>query len=137
MKTNNDNTKLNQWQKRILCVRFIYSVLVSNLTKNEAIVKFQEEIKPLYNDDVNRVIATFFLRKKEIIFEISKHLKQGWTLDRINYVDLAILIEAVCEFISLKIDKKVVIDQAIITAKKYSESNSYKFINSILDKILK
>jgi transcription termination factor NusB len=34
------------------------------------------------------------------------------------------------------LEKKVSIDQAIVNAKNYSEKNSYKFINAILDKIL-
>jgi transcription termination factor NusB len=38
---------------------------------------------------------------------------------------------------ALKIDKKIIIDQAIITTKKYSEPNDYKFINAILDNIIK
>jgi transcription termination factor NusB len=33
-------------------------------------------------------------------------------------------------------DKKIIIDQAIVNAKNYSSENMYKFINSILDKVL-
>jgi transcription termination factor NusB len=33
-------------------------------------------------------------------------------------------------------DKKIIIDQAVINAKNYSDPNSYKFVNAILDKII-
>lgn len=135
MKTNND--KLTQWQKRVLCFRFIYSIFVSNLKKEDAILKFQDEIKPLYDNDINKIITAFFINKDAILKIIDSKLTDKWTLDRINLVDLSIIVESYCEQIALNTDKKIIIDQAIITAKKYSEKNSYKFINSILDKILK
>lgn len=135
MKTNNQ--KLNQWKKRVVCFRFIYSVLVSNDSKENAIKKFQEEILPLNNNDITRIIATFFLRRDEIKKLIQSKLNENWSFERINLVDLAIIYESICEQLALNIDKKVIIDQAVITCKKYSETNSYKFVNSILDKILK
>ncbi len=136
MKTNND-TKLTQWKKRLICIRFIYSVLVLDLKKDEGILKFQREIKPLKNNDIDKIITVFFMRGSSIIKLIESKLNKDWTIDRINLVDLSIMIEAICESIALPIDKKIIIDQAIVTSKKYSESNSYKFINSILDKIIK
>jgi transcription termination factor NusB len=45
-------------------------------------------------------------------------------------------MEAYCENKVLNTDKKIVIDQAIVNAKNYSEANSYKFVNAILDKII-
>lgn len=136
MKINNSQ-KLNQWKKRVLCVRFIYSLLVTSDSKENSIKKFQEEIVPLNNKDVTKIIATFFLKKDEIKKLIQSKLHEGWSIERINLVDLAIIYEAICEHIALKTDKKILIDQAVITSKKYCEPNSYKFINSILDKILK
>lgn len=135
MKTN--DTKLMQWKKRIVATRFIYSILVYNWTKDEAIKKFQTEIQPLANEDINKIITVFILRKSSILKLIESKLTNNWSLDRLNTMDLAILCESVGENIGLNIDKKIIIDQAIITAKKYCEPNSYKFINSILDKILK
>lgn len=134
MKTN---TKLTQWKKRLISMRFIYSILVSGLNKDEGVKKFQEEILPLNSDEINRTITVFFLRKSKIVKLIESKLLNTWTIDRINLVDLSIMIQAVCEQIALNTEKKIIIDQAIITCKKYSEPNSYKFVNSILDKILK
>jgi transcription termination factor NusB len=52
-------------------------------------------------------------------------------------VDQAILLVAIAEHRALNIDYKIIIDQALVNAKYYSESNSSKYINAILDKILK
>jgi transcription termination factor NusB len=51
-------------------------------------------------------------------------------------VDKAILLTAISEFKSIKIDAKIIIDQALVTAKYYGEQNSSGYINAILDKIL-
>ena len=66
--------------------------------------------------------------------EISGHLKR-WTFDRLNYVDQAILLEAASE-INLELnDRNVVIDEAIRIAKEYSDEDSYKYINGVLDNL--
>jgi transcription termination factor NusB len=52
-------------------------------------------------------------------------------------VDKAILMAAYAEFKSLSVERKVVIDQAIVTTKHFADPNSTKYINAILDKIIK
>ena len=39
-------------------------------------------------------------------------------------------------FDALDTNKKVIIDQTIITCKKYDSMNAYRFVNAILDKLL-
>ncbi|MBO6104017.1 DUF1948 domain-containing protein [bacterium] len=53
-----------------------------------------------------------------------------------NDVEKALFLCALAEFNVLHTDKKVIIDQTIITCKKYDNLNSYKFVNAILDKLL-
>lgn len=65
------------------------------------------------------------------------NLKDTWKINRLDYVDRAIIFSAICEYNVHKIDKKILIDQAIITSKKYGTDSSYKFINFILDKVMK
>ena len=60
-----------------------------------------------------------------------------WPLDRLNPIDLAILRLAVYELtIDKKAPYKVIIDEAIELAKEYGSSNSPKFINGALGKII-
>jgi len=60
-----------------------------------------------------------------------------WPLDKLNSVDLAILRLAVYELtIDKKAPYKVIIDEAIELAKEFGSSNSPKFINGALGKLI-
>lgn len=63
---------------------------------------------------------------------------QNWQLKRMAAVDRAILRMAVCELRFLKdTPPKVVINEAVELAKRYSTGASGSFVNGILDKIHK
>ena len=74
----------------------------------------------------------------ENIMNIIKDNIEGYELDRIYKVDLAILVLAIYE---LKFENstpdKVVLNEAIELSKKYSTDKSFSFINGVLAKILK
>lgn len=79
------------------------------------------------------------IEKNTLLEEIiAKHLK-GYTLNRIFKVDLAILKVAVFEmlFSNEKTPSKVIINEAVELAKKYSTDKSYKFVNGVLASINK
>ncbi len=133
---NESMQSLTQWKKRVACFRFIYSVLVMNLKSKDSILKFNEELAWLGDKQMAKVIAYFIKNKNSIKLKIKSFLKENWDIDRLNKVDLAILMESFCEYQVLQIDRKIIIDQAIVTSKRYSEDKSYKFINFVLDKIL-
>lgn len=133
---NNQPIKLQQWKKRIVCFKFIYSFLVAELPQQAVLNKLKDELSSLNDGDVFRLIF-FCIQNKEYFTKIIKdNLKPSWSLERLNFVDLAIVYLSLSEFFCWKLDKRIVIDQAIITAKKYSEKNAYRFINYLLDKIL-
>lgn len=131
-----DSKEIQRWKKRIICFRFIYSVLVMNLNEVDSYRKLKYELPEFANDEMSNIIIFFIKNKLAIFSKIESLLNENWTLDRLNKVDLAIIISAYCEFLVTGINRKIIIDQAIITSKKYSEKSSYKFINFILDKIL-
>jgi transcription termination factor NusB len=68
---------------------------------------------------------------------ISDNLAKDWTWERIPEVEKAILLEAVTESKALNIDREIIIDQALVTTKHFSIPSSTKYINAILDKIIK
>lgn len=60
-----------------------------------------------------------------------------WPLDKINKVDLAILRLACWELTKKKkIPTKVVIDEAIELAKRYSSKSSSSFVNGVLGSLV-
>ena len=76
-------------------------------------------------------------KQSEIDALIQKHM-ENWTLKRMPSVDRNILRLAVCEMLYLpEIPDKVAINEAIELAKTYSDEKAPRFINSVLDKILK
>ena len=63
---------------------------------------------------------------------------RGWTFDRRNRVEQAILLLAYVHFYYVEpdVDKGIVIDVAVKQAKRYLDPKDYKFVNAILDNLL-
>lgn len=74
--------------------------------------------------------------EEEINNIISKNLKEGWTINRIAIVDLALLKLAIYEIKYTDIPFKIAINEAIELAKKYGEATSPSFINGLLASIV-
>lgn len=130
------NSNLSQWEKRVISFKFIYSCLVLELNKQEMIEKYNCEIKLLDDIYINNIIIFFIENKEKLFKQIMNLLQPNWTIDRVNLIDLSVVCCTISESNVHKIDKKILIDQAVITAKKYGDQSSYKFVNSILDKVL-
>lgn len=133
MKTNN----LTQWEKRVAVFKFVYSILISDISKEESLMKFEQELKNTINDEYINTITLYFINNRNSLEEaLEKHLLKNWTLERVDFIDKSIIYASISEYKSCDVKKNIIIDQAIITAKKYGIENSYKFINYILDKVL-
>lgn len=67
---------------------------------------------------------------------LSAHLKR-WSLSQLNVVDKNILRIGVAELLysEKKLDKKIVINEAVEMAKIFGGENSYRLINGILNAI--
>ena len=73
--------------------------------------------------------------------KIIEELAEGWRLERIAKVDLAILRLAIVELLVGLEDPPppdpVVINEAVVLAKKFSTADSGKFVNGILASVVK
>lgn len=78
------------------------------------------------------IINNIMLEKENYIVEITPFLKEGWTFERLSYVEQAILLVAVCELKTGELDKRIIIDEAVECAKKYCDADAYRYINGIL-----
>lgn len=75
-------------------------------------------------------------KKSELDELIKKHLK-GWTMERLNKVDVAILRLAIYEILYREdIPYKVSVNEAVELAKIFSEDASPAFINGVLAEII-
>ena len=67
---------------------------------------------------------------------IEKHLKKGWKFERLSMMEKAILMIAACELLESDLPKTIVINEAVLNAKKFCDDDSYKFINGVLGQII-
>lgn len=68
---------------------------------------------------------------------ITRHAPD-WPVEKLNKVDLAILRLAIAELTGTKkISPKIIIDEAIEIAKTYGTAKTPKFINGVLNSIIK
>jgi N utilization substance protein B len=101
-------------------------------TKNET-SSFYQEAKAFA-----RLIVIGTIQNLEKIDSIIKNQLENWDFKRLSRVDLAILRMSVyCLYYQQDIPQTVTIDEAVDIAKEYSTEDSYRFINGVLDGIIK
>ena len=125
---------MSRTKSREYCFRMVFEKFF-----HEPEVEFEDEEFVISDDDkpfVNSLIGGIN-ENYESILEIIKNNTEGYELDRIYKIDLAILVLAVYE---LNFDKStpqnVVINEAIELSKKYSTDKSYSFVNGVLAKVV-
>ncbi len=109
---------------------------------NEGIVKFVDEIleeKKIRNKQKDFALGLFngvIENLEKIDEEIISHLKQG-SIDDAGSVEKSILRLAVYEILFAELPKAVVINEAIELSKKLASDGAPKFVNGLLDKVVK
>ena len=98
-----------------------------------------EELDKDFNDDnkfVREIVSLYGENKDSVNSLIDSHLK-GYTPERVYKIDRAILATAITELNYYKLTPfKVVVNEAVEMAKKYSTEKSYSFVNGMLKTIL-
>lgn len=130
-----------KWLERVQNVQIIYSYLIE---KKDNSLAFAQQF--LHGILTKYKLNLFQVRVLEYVFNnfgfiqdeiIKPNIKESWYIEQINLVNIAIIAEAYSEFNVNQTPKSVLIDQSIITTKNFCDDGDYKFINAILDKILK
>ena len=119
-------------QARELAFKTIYSRFFNNS---------EEEFFDIDDKDglafTSRILKEFANHYNDINETIASNLK-GYTIDRLNKIDLAIIVLAIIELEYIKENpKEVVINEAVELAKQYSTEKSPKFINGFLASMTK
>ena len=93
-----------------------------------------------YTGDVKNYVIEIAATFKEHATEIDgliKKFARGWDIDRLVKIDKDILRIAIAELMYIEsAPVKVVVDEALELAKKYSTDDSSSFINGILGKVI-
>ena len=140
-KSGEKGTKQSKNMKvRRLCLEFLYQC------ESEKIYHFsQEHFREFCNNFsvAEAEVPYFEMIVSEVYNDLSKidnfisSTSLNWNFDRISTIDLCILRLAICEFILKKHPIAVIINEAIELGKIYGGENSSKFINGILDSVVK
>ena len=92
----------------------------------------QQQVK----DYAVKIIKTYKENSTKIDKIIKEHV-QGWDFDRLVKMDKDILRIALSELLYIKeTPMKVIVDEAVELAKKYSTDDSASFVNGILAKVI-
>ena len=121
---------------REILVQAVYQFLFNNQNTSEIYDQFAKEHQ-------NKKINLEILNSKLKSIELNSHKinqaidKTDFDLSKIDLIDKAILYVAFEEIIFGELDHPVVIDEAIRLSKKFSNPDSFKFLNAIIDKYIK
>ena len=132
--------EMNRTTMRENAFKCLYEVEVQNDISEEHIKMFfennnieDEESKEYILDIINGVSS----RKDEIINIISAHLIDSWKYERVSKVNKTLLKLAIYEMLYKKIDFKIIINEVVELAKRYSEVSAPSFINGVLANVVK
>ena len=120
---------MSRIQSRENAFKLIYSKLYIN----------EEQISPIeeIDDFCVSLVKAFTDNIDEIKSKVVANLK-GTTINRIYKIDLALIYLAIAEIFYVENSEfKVVINEVVNMAKKYSTDNSPKFINGFLAGLVK
>lgn len=82
-------------------------------------------------------IANTFKEHSQEIDSLIQKFAHGWDIDRLVKIDKDILRIAISEMLFIEgVPVKVIVDEALELAKKYSTDDSSSFINGILGKVI-
>lgn len=104
---------------------------------------YQQDLNPELQLNLDEEVVDTFLdiqRKKSEIDQVIKNNLTNYTIERLSFVDRAIIRLAVYEMLFTELPKPVIINEAIILTKTYSNLDDEKqsaFTNRLLDNIKK
>lgn len=107
--------------------------IIQNYFEQKQIGKITEEDREFIYTEFSGIYQNI-----ETIDKIISNNLKGWTINRLNKVDLAILRLALYEIIYVdEIPKSVSVNEAIELCKEYSSDDAPGFINGVLGMIVK
>mgnify|MGYP005746008777 FL=1 len=114
-------------------IKILYQHILSKNTINQVRKDFID--KRAYDDEYLNNLCFFYEDNHREIEKILRDIIKS-RLNSLTIIDRCILSLSLIEFIYIDdLSKNIIINEAILLAKKYSSEDSYKFINKILDRV--
>lgn len=132
--------EMNRREIRALIFRLLYAaqahdyqdpllLIVDNLNSG-----FSLDI-PIDSETV--VIAQAVIDEREKLDVFYEKLLNNWRPERVSVCARLILRLAIWELLHTETDPRIIINEAIELAKCFAESDAYRFINGLLDRVIK
>ena len=138
--------KMSRNQENYLVMTIIYDEIADFVTAGVGLnFRGVDEITKQLTDKafteqsnyVQNMVSNVLTHYGEIIEAFQPHLRD-WAWNRLPLLTQSVLLMSYAHFYYVeKIDKRIVINVAVDLAKKYIEEKQAKFINAILDEVLK
>ena len=113
----------------------------NNIDIKEATKRNLKEFAPGLEDDVFVFsLLEEIIKKHKVIDEIIEKAAPYWPLDKISYIDKNILRIGLTELLfgdRKQVPPKVAINEALELGKLFGSEDGYKFVNGVMDKLLK
>lgn len=123
---------------RELALKFLYQCQIEKIHyfSNALLEDFidNQKVAAEHQEYLLFLAKNTFDKLPKIDAEIEKHSK-NWKISRMSTIDKSILRIGSFEIMSGKVDKKIVINEAVELAKQYGAAQSGSFVNGILDSI--
>ena len=120
---------------RELVIQALYQKTISGDSNTKVLKELKQTQKGLNTEKVSEIVKDIKNLEQKFTDTISKF--SNIPTSRIGEIELSILYLALYEISESKLDKPIIINEAIKLAKKYGQNSSHKFINAVLDQAIK
>ena len=120
---------------RELVIQALYQKKITGDSNTKVLGELKQTNKKLVLDKVSQILKEIKLFEKDFSKTITDY--SNIPFERIGGIELSILYLALYEVSKSNLDKPIIINEAIKLAKKFGQNSSHKFINAILDKVIK
>ena len=124
----------HQARKAVVGLLYAYDLGNEDIAKFADDILEEDKIRNKQREFSHRLFKGTIEHLPQIDEEVKKHLKE-WDFDALGKVEKAILRLGAYEILIEKIDKPIIINEAVELAKELADEKSPKFINGVLDAI--
>lgn len=119
-------------------LQILYAYELSNNSLDLMFEELLQEVSDEESKDFVKSLTLLTIQNREEYDEMIRKVVKNWEIERIAVIDRLLIRMATCEMLHFpEIPPKVSINEVIEIAKRYSTDQSDKFINGVLDAILK
>ena len=120
---------------RELVIQALYQKTISGDSNTKVLKELKQTQKNFNTDKVAEIVKEIKVLEQKFLETISKF--SNVPASRIGEIELSILYLALYEISQSKLDRPIIINEAIKLAKKFGQNSSHKFINAVLDKAIR